>query len=1188
MRIRYFILILILLGGISAAANPPDPATKRLLMIHSHHAGHAWTDTVDAQLRKKLHKDHNLILHTEFMDMDSHKLEAALPPFYAYLSQKYAIHPPQLIIATGNPALQFLEQYQHEFLPETPIIFCGSYSEPALITRSFQRPITGVMEKPDFSGTIHLIRTLQPQNRRLIIISSDSPSMELLHPALQKSLNELQTELVPLWWHNLSFEEIQTNLQTLSPNDAILLLPHSQIHPESKQQHSGKGINQLANQSPCPIYSLWDIYLGQGIVGGRLIRVADQGVLAGELALSTLYAHHMPAIITPHTYLTTFDYTALRAHDLNPDVLPEYTHFLSAPKPRRWLPRILFLFFSALVILVLASLTILLRPWLHNRKTALTVVFRQSLLGMVGIMALCIMLLLIFNAYTTYHQEIEEMRHTSLEQRREAMCTKITDTINVISYLRSHEHERIKEELKKRTAVAVELADHLFRLHADKPIESVRASIRESLSGIRWADEYGYYFATDRKGIMQVHPIKPEMVGQNCLDLTDPEGVELIREMAQLVQYKDEGFAHYRWQKSSNTDAPHTFKTSHVRLFKPLDWIIGTGFYEDDLLALTQKLILNQLASIRMEHDADSIFILTHDGTPLLSPPHLPDGTPIAELLVSKAAGAPEYYVEHLDHQTPIAITYMKSCDEWGWWVGITHSTADILAAVQQQKEQLKSLLLQQSLIILSTGIFAFAAMLYLSRGLSARIERELRLLLNGTNDRSACQTLLAPANYKLDELAQIADSTQKAFQALIASELNLQTFFDASPDFVFVLDLNTHILHTNNTIPNRLGFSQKELTGAPFLHCFAPEHQRAADRQLRGLIARKLEQSLIPLQTKSGEEIVVETTLQHAAWNAAPALFIVCRDVSKIRLSEERLRQERERLSNLIFATHAGTWEWDLSSGRIIINGRWAEILGYTLHDLSPLTYDRFCSMIHPDDLPVMQHQLEKHLSGKMAYYRFEFRMQHKESHWRWIESCGRVTQYAPDGTARQMSGTHADITERKKDELRLNQLSRAVEQNPASVIITNHQGDIEYVNPQFERITGYPSAEVLGQTPRLLKTGSQNIAYYENLWNTITSGQVWRGELHNKKRNGDYFWEMATIAPIRDDQGSITNFIAIKEDITVQKEIKEQLAKTREETEQMNRLMTARECRIIEMKREINALLKQLDRPPKYTKGL
>ena len=128
--------------------------------------------------------------------------------------------------------------------------------------------------------------------------------------------------------------------------------------------------------------------------------------------------------------------------------------------------------------------------------------------------------------------------------------------------------------------------------------------------------------------------------------------------------------------------------------------------------------------------------------------------------------------------------------------------------------------------------------------------------------------------------------------------------------------------------------------------------------------------------------------------------------------------------------------------------------------------------------------------------------------------------------------------VAERKQAEEKIRQLSRAVEQSPASIVITNPAGDIEYVNPKFIEVTGYTLAEVLGKNPRILKSGEMSPEAYGVLWQTIAAGKEWSGEFHNKKKNGELYWESASISPIRDLAGRVTHYVAVKEDITARKQ--------------------------------------------------
>ncbi len=145
--------------------------------------------------------------------------------------------------------------------------------------------------------------------------------------------------------------------------------------------------------------------------------------------------------------------------------------------------------------------------------------------------------------------------------------------------------------------------------------------------------------------------------------------------------------------------------------------------------------------------------------------------------------------------------------------------------------------------------------------------------------------------------------------------------------------------------------------------------------------------------------------------------------------------------------------------------------------------------------------------------------------------------------------------VTEKKEGDNEIRKLSLAVEQSPTSIVITDIDGNIEYVNAKFSELTGYSFEEVTGKNPRIFKYGDSPKIYYQNLWDTIKSGKEWRGEFLNRKKNGELFWEFASISPIKDDKDNIINFLAIKEDITERKNAEEELKIAKEKAEEMNR---------------------------------
>jgi PAS domain S-box-containing protein len=145
-------------------------------------------------------------------------------------------------------------------------------------------------------------------------------------------------------------------------------------------------------------------------------------------------------------------------------------------------------------------------------------------------------------------------------------------------------------------------------------------------------------------------------------------------------------------------------------------------------------------------------------------------------------------------------------------------------------------------------------------------------------------------------------------------------------------------------------------------------------------------------------------------------------------------------------------------------------------------------------------------------------------------------------DGTYYGRIWSFRDITEQKRTQEALQQLSLAVEQSPSSVVITDPQGNISYVNRKFTECTGYSLEEVSGKNPRILNVGRCPAALYRDLWSTITQGKAWRGELCNRKKNGEIFWESVTITP-DGSKRQITHFLAVKEDITEKRSLESQL---------------------------------------------
>ncbi|MBU0935064.1 MAG: PAS domain S-box protein, partial [Spirochaetes bacterium] len=196
----------------------------------------------------------------------------------------------------------------------------------------------------------------------------------------------------------------------------------------------------------------------------------------------------------------------------------------------------------------------------------------------------------------------------------------------------------------------------------------------------------------------------------------------------------------------------------------------------------------------------------------------------------------------------------------------------------------------------------------------------------------------------------------------------------------------------------------------------------------------------------------------------------------------------------------------------------------------------------IHPEDREALFILVNSAIDRKESELTYIYRIRHAAGHYVWREDHVRFL-YDQAGTYQGSYVSCRDITDRKKIEDRLVVLGKAIEANPAIIIITDTMGSIEYVNPRFTTITGYTAGEVMGKNPRLLKSGNTGPEVYKDLWSTLLSGCEWKGYFKNRKKNGEIYYEAATIAPVINQKGETTNYIAVKEDLTEKRYMQESL---------------------------------------------
>jgi len=252
------------------------------------------------------------------------------------------------------------------------------------------------------------------------------------------------------------------------------------------------------------------------------------------------------------------------------------------------------------------------------------------------------------------------------------------------------------------------------------------------------------------------------------------------------------------------------------------------------------------------------------------------------------------------------------------------------------------------------------------------------------------------------------------------------------------------------------------------------------------------------------------------------------------------------EILDDIINATNMGIWEWNMKTGDVLVNEHYARIIDYTLDELTPFTLSSWKDLVHHGDKEKVEMNLQGQIQGKSKHYDCELRMKKKDGSWIWVHNRGKVIRWDEDGNPIRMFGLIFDITDRKEEELEKLKLTIAIEQASVTVVMTDIDGNIQYGNPAFEKISGYSIDEAIGKNPRILKSGLTPTSVFDDLWETISSGIAWDGELINKRKDGTIYYEEARITPIIDNEGNIVNYLAIKQDVSQRKYLEEKLKQT------------------------------------------
>lgn len=259
---------------------------------------------------------------------------------------------------------------------------------------------------------------------------------------------------------------------------------------------------------------------------------------------------------------------------------------------------------------------------------------------------------------------------------------------------------------------------------------------------------------------------------------------------------------------------------------------------------------------------------------------------------------------------------------------------------------------------------------------------------------------------------------------------------------------------------------------------------------------------------------------------------------------SDADLRLHRERLELAFQGANDGLWDWNLDSNVVHFSPRWKSMLGYS-NDALPNALQTWWDLVHPEDLGRLRTAIDDCRDEREPACETEFRMRHAAGHWVDILSRGTLAR-DPQGTLlspHRLVGTHVDISERKRSEDALRRAASVFTHAREGIMITSPDGRIIDVNAAFAQITGYARDEVLGSTPRRLRSDRHDAAFYVELWRELIARDHWHGEIWNRRKDGQTFVALQTISAVRDEHGLVTQYVALFYDITAAKQYEQRL---------------------------------------------
>lgn len=399
-----------------------------------------------------------------------------------------------------------------------------------------------------------------------------------------------------------------------------------------------------------------------------------------------------------------------------------------------------------------------------------------------------------------------------------------------------------------------------------------------------------------------------------------------------------------------------------------------------------------------------------------------------------------------------------------------------------------------------------------------------------------------------IDGIIEDITEFKKTIDKTIANYQLFRTVWDNTREGFRLTDEDGKIVMVNKSFCELFSMEQNELTGQLFNICYKSTEEKTISKYKERFMKREiLPEFEVEVQIRNGDVKWMEISTSFIDLESSrPLLLTIFKDSTERQKALELLKQNELRFKNLAVTLPVGILIYNKEKKVIFCNDTATHIFRLSQDQINGSTYtERYSAVYDSKGNKVSYDEFPTALAfkTKSSVINSEIGIIVKgQDELKWLK-VNAIPQFDSDENIEEVVVAIDDITKEKNTIDEIRKLKMGIEQSPVSVVITDTAGSIEYVNPFFSEVTGYSLSEAIGKNPSILKSGFQSEEIYRHLWTEISSGKVWRGELQNRKKNGEIYWESVSISPIRDEDNIITHYVAVKDDITEQKKSAEEL---------------------------------------------